>query len=523
MPQFRITDSVTGKTVTVSGDSAPTDQEAQKIFSDAGLHTAPQGGNSAPQAPSTFDYLRTNPVLGAPVQGFIQGGQGLEQLGARGIDALAGTSLAPSVDKAVTGEIQGYQQAKDRVNAASTNPDVSQALQGTGEAMGGMFNPAGLAGKAVPMIKALGPLANSVIQGVASGAGYGASQPVTDTNNYATEKLTQTGLGGLIGGATGAASHLLMVPKAPMPPTTDQLKQMKTNAYQSVAAIPVPVTPKFLSALDGQTGKDALNLALKEADANRDTGLIAELNSLKGANPPATISADAADKISQALSGAARAEIRNPTGSNNVARGLSSRRADVETSLAAVPELQDARELNARWERSKIIDETIQDATDRNRTPAGAGGIDQSMRREFGKLVTSKEFDSFSPGEQDAIKRVANGTLTANSLQRLSKFSPIRNHLAAFLELAGTAGGGGYMGFLGGGPEGMALPIGLALGGEAARQGSEAMSKGAASAASRLVRQGSQPLAPLPRAPGLPIGNWATSLLLQPLLKPSSP
>ncbi len=469
-------------------------------------------------APSAFDYLRANPVLGTPIQGLIQGGQGLEQLGARGIDALAGTNLAPGVDKTTLEERQAYRGARDRVNAASTNPRLSEALQGTGEAMGGMLNPAGMAGRLVPAIRALGPTANAFLQGLVGGGAYGASQPVTDTANYGTEKAAQIGLGAATGGPINAGAHLLMTPKAAPPPTTDQLKQMKTQAYRAVSTIPVPVTPKFLSALDGQTGRDALNLALKEADANRDAGLIAELNSLKGTTPPTTISADAADKISQALSGAARAEIRNPTGSNNVARGLSSRRADVETSLAAVPQLKDARELNARWERSKIIDETIQDATDRNRTPAGAGGIDQSMRREFGKLITSKEFDSFSQEEQDAIKKVANGTLTANTLQRLSKFSPVRNHLAAFLELSGAAGGGSYMG-----AEGAALPIGMALGGEAARQGSEFATKRAAQGASELMRRGSQPLAPLPQTSGLPIGNWATSLLLQPLLKQATP
>lgn len=40
MPKFKITDSQTGKAVTVSGDSAPTDQEAEQIFHDAGLRTA---------------------------------------------------------------------------------------------------------------------------------------------------------------------------------------------------------------------------------------------------------------------------------------------------------------------------------------------------------------------------------------------------------------------------------------------------------------------------------------------------
>lgn len=41
MPKFKITDTVTGKAVTVSGESAPSHDEAEQIFKDAGLRSEP--------------------------------------------------------------------------------------------------------------------------------------------------------------------------------------------------------------------------------------------------------------------------------------------------------------------------------------------------------------------------------------------------------------------------------------------------------------------------------------------------
>src|SRR3972149_8582332 len=42
MANYEIKDNVTGKTVVVSGDSPPTEQEAMQIFSDAGLRKQEQ-------------------------------------------------------------------------------------------------------------------------------------------------------------------------------------------------------------------------------------------------------------------------------------------------------------------------------------------------------------------------------------------------------------------------------------------------------------------------------------------------
>jgi hypothetical protein len=64
MPKFRVTDSQTGRSVIVSGDSAPSEAEAEEIFSAAGLRS---------QQPASDSNILTNflPSLGRNVQGMV--------------------------------------------------------------------------------------------------------------------------------------------------------------------------------------------------------------------------------------------------------------------------------------------------------------------------------------------------------------------------------------------------------------------------------------------------------------------
>lgn len=313
---------------------------------------------------------------------------------------------------------------------------------------------------------------------------------VPQVNDYMPAVLATVGAG--IRAPTKAVPEVVRAPRVatPPPPTTAALKTAGDAGYKAVAQTPVTVTPQMGDALGGQAGRVAIQRALDGAEANRETDLVAELKSLlpdeKGkANLPTTISANAAEKVRQAFGREARAEYRKESGDDNVARGLFGRQKDVGAALDQVPELKDARATWAKYEKSQIIDETIQAAKDTPNTPAGAGDLNQALRKEFGKLIRSNDFDNFSPPEQDAIKKVANGTFTANALQRLGKFSPVRGHLTGLLELLATTGGAAA-----GGAEGAMLPIAIATGGEAARQGAILATKRNANLASELVRRG---------------------------------
>lgn len=58
MAKYKITDNQTGKTVTISGDTPPTEQDAEQIFADAGLR-----GGAKPAPEMLQDKLTANPVM----------------------------------------------------------------------------------------------------------------------------------------------------------------------------------------------------------------------------------------------------------------------------------------------------------------------------------------------------------------------------------------------------------------------------------------------------------------------------
>ena len=58
MPKFKITDNQTGKTVIISGDTPPTEADAEQIFTDAGLR-----GGAKPAPQMLQDKITSNPIM----------------------------------------------------------------------------------------------------------------------------------------------------------------------------------------------------------------------------------------------------------------------------------------------------------------------------------------------------------------------------------------------------------------------------------------------------------------------------
>lgn len=262
-------------------------------------------------------------------------------------------------------------------------------------------------------------------------------------------------------------------------PTTDQLENMKNQEYQRTGPMPVQVTPQATSALNDRFGEAAIRKAIQGAEANRETGLANELRSMlpqagQPYSPPQTVTTEAADKISQAFNTMAGNAAKTD---RNIARGLGDRRADVETAVQQTPGINTARELNTRFRKSQLIDETLQDVQNTRLT---AGGTEQAMRVTFGRLMRSRDMERFTPEEQDAIRNAANGTLSQNVLNVLGKFSP-----HGFLNTLFTIGAGHATG-------GIPGAIGALTAGEVARQGASLAATRNARLVSEMVRSGGQ-------------------------------
>lgn len=92
---------------------------------------------------------------------------------------------------------------------------------------------------------------------------------------------------------------------------------------------------------------------------------------------------------------------------------------------AAVNAIRDARSAWSRMSKGDILEELVDRAGIRASQYTGSG-FENALRSEFrNKLILNeKKMRMFSKDEQDALKRIANGTFTGNVLRYLGKLSP---------------------------------------------------------------------------------------------------
>jgi hypothetical protein len=290
-------------------------------------------------------------------------------------------------------------------------------------------------------------------------------------------------LGGAgVGTAEGVAARRAQTAAIP---TTEELFTQGGNEYRQHGGTPVTLNQQFRDAIQTDTGHLAIDRAWAGAEANRDAALMAELRSLQTPNPPAQVSANAADAIRRAFMTLGRSALRGENADPYIARGRFGRGTDVDSVLAQVPEIQEGRRLWSMAERSQVIDDAMEAARRSWSTPAGYGDRAQAIQREFGRLVRGPEFERFAPAEQRALESVANGTFTSRRLQELGKLSPLKSNLTRVLGLLGTGAGSAA------GLGTVAVPaLGIAAGAELARQGAGLASARAVNRASQLVRSG---------------------------------
>jgi len=197
MPEYIVTDPRTGRRVRLSGDSAPTEAELEKIF-----EGIPQGRRPFPdqQSPigaaieqrsmSPLTEAARRELVGGTVTGAAYGAAkpfiGAMQLGMKLGERVLGTreGRTPLSDQ-VTRGLEGFEQA--RSEAGGSNVPVFAGQVATGAALtGGIAPAAGFIGRAG--------------QGLGLGAIMGAVEPVTSTDaNFETAKVAQMATGAAVG------------------------------------------------------------------------------------------------------------------------------------------------------------------------------------------------------------------------------------------------------------------------------------------------------------------------------------
>lgn len=266
------------------------------------------------------------------------------------------------------------------------------------------------------------------------------------------------------------------------PPTTEQLKAQATQAYQAAEDAGVIISGKSLS---GAVERIVDRVANEGIDATLHPDSMAALNrlmdaagknhSLKGADILRQVIKDAEASTRPAdrrMAGIMRREFDDymeNLGPDDVIAG---------DAQAATQALSEARNLYSRNRKAETVENLMKRAEIRASQFSGSG-YENALRTEFRQLaMNEKKMRRFSPEEQAAIKRVAQGGPIENTMRMLGKFAPTGAVSAAI------SGGAGAAMF---GPLGA---VGLPLAGGIARQAAAALTRGNARSAAELMRRG---------------------------------
>lgn len=477
--------------------------------------------------PSVMDRLQTNPVIGAPLQGLLRGGQGIEQLlahGAASASDLGGVApnslskmlhaIADHVDSSIGAQNQGYEQAGKRVDAASTNPELSSALRTGGEFAGSMINPAGRAGQVVSEVKALGPVANAAIRGGVSGGAIAATQPVADVSNFYGEKAKQVGTGVVAGGVTGGVAERVGGVKASPAPSTKDLKDAASTAYKAAEKQGVAIEPNSFKIMATDIRAEAEKAGLDENLTPKSTAVLTRFD--KEVAPGVPITLEKAETLRRvALSALDSPEKNDRRIAHLIIDGLDDKIAGLKAgdltggnAPEALASLKDARGLYARSAKSADIDRLVEKAKNAVGANYTAAGMDTALRQQFRAVANNQNaFGRFSKDEQAAILKIVRGSGLQNTLRLVGKLSPNSTFpIASELAVAGSGHGD--------------VAAGMALAGAVSKHAAAKMGQSNVNALSDLVRRGPNgSAAPGPSPNGLvwnPLPALAANALLQP-------
>lgn len=419
---------------------------------------APVNAGGDTGEPTMFDRLRANPVLGAPFQGAVRTGQGVEQLAAHGAANLsdlfssgegtkgAGTgkpashsissmlhAIADDVDRAASDQNRAYEEAGARVDKASTMPGVSSALRKTGEFVGSAATPLGKVGELVPAARAAGPVLTGLMRGGATGAAFGASQPVLnkEAENYWLAKAEQTGTGAALGGLLGAAGEATTRTAAPVP-TSRMFKNLASDAYDDAHASGATV-PKseFEKAIhDAEQGARA-DVSYRPTLQPRATAALDAVRQDLSVLPPEMTfkDMDVARRVMRTVLNSPDANERAVA--HQVIDGI-----DDYVNGLNVPEGSALGQARSYFSRGAKL-EAVERAMDKAQNATGSGGFipaganqsrtkfDNAVRQQFAKILNNpRAARQFNADEREAMKTIVNGTTTQNIARLAGKASP---------------------------------------------------------------------------------------------------
>jgi hypothetical protein len=457
MPTYLVKDPQSGRSVKLTGDSPPTEQELNDIFANI-----PQAQTAQPQQGPSFgeQALGVTENIGALASGII----------AEPLAGLAGIaqSLNPFAEEgAGASAVEATREALTFQPRTETGQEQQQAIGETLAPVGEVAADAQefIGDNAFDFAKFMG--ASDEVAATAGALGQAA--PVA--------ALELLGFKGLNSSTIKGAKRLSQDAKkaiAQSAPTIDALKKASGKIYKELDESGVKIKPevydRFVSSIEAKLKKeglrkgqhpqafDALN-AIKE-EAGKPISF-QDLNSLR------QTAQDSAGNIMN------KADAR-------LGRIILDRVDDGIDRLADVAG-KDARGARQLWRRVKVsesISGMIEGAS------LAASGLENGLRIEARKILRSpKKSRGFSKAELKNLKDLEQGSGAANAAKFLGKFGisegKATSMIGSFL--------GGTLGNMLGGPAGSAAVLSA---GQVAKQTAQKITSGKARFADQLVRAG---------------------------------
>ena len=228
--------------------------------------------------------------------------------------------------------------------------------------------------------------------------------------------------GAALGLATPVVIKAASKVMAPKGPTTRAVQKASQEKYGEVEKANVRIKPTAFNALALRLQKVADDL---EFIPESHMGVQSALNSFANqASKNEMVNLTKLDKLRRVVArkAAARGGEQGRIGAAMVTEIDSFINNTVPK--AVVQQLETARDLWAKMTRSKVIENTLSAALRSEREPATA------IPKKFKELAESPSkqstFRSFSPEEQELIKKIGDGSITMNMLQAPSAFAPPR-------------------------------------------------------------------------------------------------
>ena len=321
----------------------------------------------------------------------------------------------------------------------------------------------------------------------AAGGGMGGATAQQLFPNNAGAEIAGELLGGIGTGAaiTGIANRQARKAAEAAVPTVEQLKQQAADKFQDAHSSGVMAN----QAQTQQLAADMKGIAERE-------GLISPTGRVSEAYPKAREALRMVEDYAQGdmsvpqMQTARKVLADAAKSSDDAERRISTlmlKQFDDFTSPLA-PQLAEGRSLYARAMRGEEL-ETLRELAGSRAGQFTGSGYENALRTEYRNLerrIIKGQERGWTPDQQAAISRVAQGTATSNALRNVGRMAP-----TGPVSYMSTVGAPGILGTMAGGPMlGATLATGSAMAGYGARAAATRQTNRFADLAEILVRNG---------------------------------